>query len=64
MAEATIEASQISRNFKTFAELEAFQDGILVLSGLLGEHQNVVIGNPMPLDLTGYQLTVTLNKGE
>ena len=64
MAEATIEASQVSRNFRTMQEVEAFQDGVLVLSGLLGEHQNIIIGHVMPLDLTGYQLTITLNRGE
>jgi len=62
MAEMTFSGAKVIRNFDTFSEAEAFQDGIKVLSGMLGEHTRVYIGPVMPLELKGYTTTITLER--
>lgn len=54
--------SKVTKNFNTFSEAEAFQDGIKVLSGMLGEHTSITLGNILPLDGKGYTTSVILDR--
>lgn len=60
--EATFIGSKVTRNFITYSEAEAFRDGIKVLSGMIGEHDKVIIGAILPLTPSGYTTTITLEK--
>lgn len=54
--------SKVTKNFDTFGEAQAFQDGIKVLSGMLGKHTAVTIGNILPLDGKGYTTSVIIDR--
>jgi len=62
MAEMTFMGSKVTKNFETHAQAEAFQDGIKVLSGMLGKHQRVILNPILPLESKGYTTTVVLEK--
>lgn len=55
-------SSKVTRNFETYMEAQAFQDGVKVLSGMLGEHTTVTIGNILPLEDKGYTTSVILDR--
>ena len=61
--EATMIARKVTKNFHTYAEAVAFQDGINAAVGLLGSDATMVLGNILPLeDTAGYTTTITAER--
>lgn len=52
--------SKVTKNFRTHSEAEAFQDGVKVLSGMLGKHISVTLCNILPLEDQGYTTGVVI----
>ena len=61
--EATYIGSKVTRNFVTYAEAEAFQDGVKVSLGILGaDETQVTFGHILPLPESGYTTTLTVER--
>jgi|WetSurMetagenome_2_1015567.scaffolds.fasta_scaffold951866_2 hypothetical protein len=54
--------SKVTKNFESYAQAEAYLDGIKVLSGIIGIHTQVVLSPILPLETKGYTVTITLTE--
>lgn len=61
--EATYIGSKVTRNFETYAQAEAFEDGVKVALGILGtDETQVTFGPILPLELKGYTTTIAIER--